>query len=140
MNCRVGAICTATPGRRCVADDVDLFRALHLGRDLSSRRVAVGAGAMMFCAKGMMASKAVARMRAGNPEVRPNALLAVAQATPFLCALPRRGRFATKVNVSDFETGSARNVIAPLASRGVALLRRAPELASTTMKRRPSHV
>lgn len=94
-----------------VVDDADMFFALHLGCDLASGRIAASASEMMFSAKWDLHFEGVAAHAAGNPENGRNALLAAAQATIGLHALPRHGRFLTHVNVGRLEAGSARNVV-----------------------------
>ncbi len=95
-----------------IVDDVDIFLALHLGCDLPSGKLAVSASDMMFSTKWDVRFSGQAAHASGNPEAGRNALLAAAQATTFLYALPRHGRFATQVNVGRLKAGSARNIIA----------------------------
>ncbi|WP_413377994.1 amidohydrolase [Alkalihalobacillus sp. 1P02AB] len=51
----------------------------------------------------------------GNPEEGRNALLAAAQATVQLHAIPPHSRGATRVNVGTFTAGSGRNIVADYA-------------------------
>ena len=104
-----------------VVDDADWFFALHLGCDLPSGKVACEAAEMMFSAKWDVTFRGLAAHAAGNPENGHNALLAAAQATIGLYALPRHGRYLTHVNVGRLEGGSARNVIADRASMQIEL-------------------
>ena len=118
-----------------VVDDVDLFLALHLGCDLSSRKVAVSASDMMFSAKWDVHFEGRSAHASGNPEEGRNALLAAAQATTLLYALPRHGRFATQVNVGRLNAGSARNIIANSASMEIEVRGGAEEALEHLEKR-----
>ena len=117
-----------------VVDDVDLFLALHLGCDLSSRKVAVSASDMMFSAKWDVHFEGRSAHASGNPEEGRNALLAAARATTLLYALPRHGRFATQVNVGRLNAGSARNIIANWQAWKLRFAE-APRRLSNTWKR-----
>jgi aminobenzoyl-glutamate utilization protein A len=118
-----------------VVDDVDLFLALHLGCDLSSRKVAVSASDMMFSSKWDIHFEGRSAHASGNPEEGRNALLAAAQATTLLYALPRHGRFATQVNVGRLNAGSARNIIANSAGMEIEIRGGAEEALEHMEKR-----
>lgn len=102
-----------------VVDDVDFFTAVHIGTGVPANHLVCGADTFMATTKIDVSFKGVASHAGGKPEEGRNALLAAAQATLGLHAIPRHSGGSSRVNVGVLQAGTGRNVIASSATMKV---------------------
>lgn len=100
---------------------VDRFYALHLGLGLPVGEVAAGTRGFFANAKLRAVFTGRSSHAAAAPEEGRNALLAAAQATVGLHALPRFAAADTRVNVGVLRAGTAPNIVAGRAELALEL-------------------
>jgi aminobenzoyl-glutamate utilization protein A len=100
---------------------VDRLYALHLGLGLPIGEVAAGTHGFFANAKLRVIFTGRPAHAAAAPEEGRNALLAAAQATVGLHALPRFATADTRVNVGVLRAGTAPNIVAGTAELGLEL-------------------
>ncbi len=94
-----------------VVDDVDFFTAVHIGTGVPANHIVCGNNSFMATTKLDVTFTGVAAHAGGNPEQGRNALLAAAQATLGLHALPRHSGGSSRINVGVLQAGTGRNVV-----------------------------
>ncbi len=94
-----------------VVDDVDFFTAVHIGTGVAANHIVCGNDSFMATTKLDVTFTGVAAHAGGNPEQGRNALLAAAQATLGLHALPRHSGGSSRINVGVLQAGTGRNVV-----------------------------
>lgn len=94
-----------------VVDDVDYFTAVHIGTGVPANHIVCGNDTFMATTKLDVTFTGVAAHAGGNPEQGRNALLAAAQATLGLHALPRHSAGSSRINVGVLQAGTGRNVV-----------------------------
>jgi len=94
-----------------VVDDVDFFTAVHIGTGVPADHIVCGNDTFMATTKLDVTFTGVAAHAGGNPEQGRNALLAAAQATLGLHALPRHSAGSSRINVGVLQAGTGRNVV-----------------------------
>lgn len=94
-----------------VVDDVDFFTAIHLGIGVPEGQLVCGNDQFMATTKLDVMYHGVAAHAGGNPEAGKNALLAAAQATLGLHAIPRHSGGRSRINVGVLQAGTGRNVV-----------------------------
>ncbi|WP_315710888.1 M20 family metallo-hydrolase [Brenneria uluponensis] len=95
-----------------IVDDVDYFTAIHIGIGVPVGHLVCGNDTFMATTKMDVTYRGVASHAGGKPEEGRNALLAAAQATLGLHAIPRHSGGISRVNVGVLQAGTGRNVIA----------------------------
>lgn len=98
-----------------VVDDVDFFTATHIGTGVPAGELVCGSDSFMATSKLDVTFRGTAAHAGAKPEDGRNALLAAAQATLGLYAIPRHSEGASRINVGVLQAGSGRNVIADRA-------------------------
>ncbi|NIG34204.1 peptidase M20 [Pantoea sp. ICBG 828] len=98
-----------------VLDDVDLFTAIHLGTGVPPGEIVCGSDSFLATTKLDVRFTGVGAHAGGKPEEGRNALLAAAQATLALHALPQHSGGVARVNVGVLQAGSGRNVVPDVA-------------------------
>ncbi len=98
-----------------VVDDVDFFTATHIGTGVPAGELVCGSDSFMATSKLDVTFHGTAAHAGAKPEDGRNALLAAAQATLGLYAIPRHSEGASRINVGVLQAGSGRNVIADRA-------------------------
>ncbi|GAA3898588.1 MULTISPECIES: M20 family metallo-hydrolase [Gibbsiella] len=98
-----------------VVDDVDFFTATHIGTGVPTGELVCGSDSFMATSKLDVTFRGTAAHAGAKPEDGRNALLAAAQATLGLYAIPRHSEGASRINVGVLQAGSGRNVIADRA-------------------------
>lgn len=99
-----------------VVDDIDQFVATHIGTGIPFGHFLAANNGFLATSKLNVTFKGVASHAGGSPEEGKNALLAAANATINLYAIPRHSEGATRMNVGELHAGAGRNVIADSAS------------------------
>lgn len=94
-----------------VVDDVDFFTAIHIGTGIPAGQLICGNDTFMATTKFDVVYHGIAAHAGGRPEEGRNALLAAAQATLGLHALPRHSAGSSRINVGVLQAGSGRNVV-----------------------------
>ncbi|WAT07173.1 M20 family metallo-hydrolase [Rouxiella badensis] len=94
-----------------VVDDVDFFTAVHIGTGVPANHIVCGNDTFMATTKLDVVFTGVAAHAGGNPEQGRNTLLAAAQATLGLHALPRHSAGSSRINVGVLQAGTGRNVV-----------------------------
>lgn len=102
-----------------VVDDVDYFTAIHIGTGVPLGHVVCGNDTFMATTKLDVTYRGVAAHAGGRPEEGRNALLAAAQATLGLHAIPRHSAGSSRINVGVLQAGTGRNVVPSHASMKV---------------------
>ncbi|MEG3134505.1 M20 family metallo-hydrolase [Rouxiella sp. T17] len=102
-----------------VVDDVDFFTAIHIGTGVPANHIVCGNDTFMATTKLDVTFTGVAAHAGGNPEQGRNALLAAAQATLGLHALPRHSAGSSRINVGVLQAGTGRNVVPSSATMKV---------------------
>lgn len=102
-----------------VVDDIDFFTAVHIGTGVPANHLVCGADTFMATTKIDVSFKGVASHAGGKPEEGRNALLAAAQATLGLHAIPRHSGGSSRINVGVLQGGTGRNVIPSSATMKV---------------------
>lgn len=102
-----------------VVDDVDFFTAVHIGTGIPADHIVCGNDTFMATTKLDVTFTGVAAHAGGNPEQGRNALLAAAQATLGLHALPRHSAGSSRINVGVLQAGTGRNVVPSSATMKV---------------------
>lgn len=102
-----------------VVDDVDYFTAIHIGTGVPLGHVVCGNDTFMATTKLDVTYRGVASHAGGRPEEGRNALLAAAQATLGLHAIPRHSAGSSRINVGVLQAGTGRNVVPSHASMKV---------------------
>lgn len=102
----------AEPMARCgVVDDVDVFFGAHIGLSARENGTLIASIGEFLAASKLDVTFVGRSSHAGAaPEEGRNALLAAAQATLALHAIPRHGKGASRVNVGVLKAGTGRNV------------------------------
>ena len=95
-----------------VVDDVDFFTAVHIGTGVPAGELVCGSDSFMATTKLDVTFRGVASHAGAKPEDGRNALLAAAQASIGLYAIPRHSEGSSRINVGVLQAGSGRNVIA----------------------------
>lgn len=95
-----------------VVDDVDFFTAVHIGTGVPAGEIVCGSNGFMATTKLDVTFRGIASHAGGKPEEGRNALLAAAQATLGLHAIPRHSEGSSRINVGVLHAGTGRNVIA----------------------------
>ncbi|UPT54597.1 M20 family metallo-hydrolase [Dickeya zeae] len=95
-----------------VVDDVDYFTAIHIGTGIPNGHLVCGNDTFMATTKLDVTYRGVASHAGGRPEDGRNALLAAAQATLGLHAIPRHSGGSSRINVGVLQAGTGRNVVA----------------------------
>jgi aminobenzoyl-glutamate utilization protein A len=98
-----------------VVDDVDFFTAVHIGTGVPAGELVCGSDSFMATSKLDVTFRGVASHAGAKPEDGRNALLAAAQATLGLYAIPRHSEGSSRINVGVLQGGTGRNVIADRA-------------------------
>ncbi len=98
-----------------IADDVDWFIGMHIGATARQGEFVAMANHFMATSKFDALFTGTASHAGGAPEKGRSAVLAAAQATVALHAIPRHSKGSSRVNVGVFHGGSARNIIAQQA-------------------------
>lgn len=94
-----------------VVDDVDYFTAIHIGTGVPRGHVVCGNDTFMATTKLDVTYRGIASHAGGRPEEGRNALLAAAQATLGLHAIPRHSAGSSRINVGVLQAGTGRNVV-----------------------------
>ncbi|ACS84327.1 M20 family metallo-hydrolase [Musicola paradisiaca] len=94
-----------------VVDDVDYFTAIHIGTGIPAGQLVCGNDTFMATTKIDVTYRGVASHAGGRPEEGRNALLAAAQATLGLHAIPRHSGGSSRINVGVLQAGTGRNVV-----------------------------
>lgn len=94
-----------------VVDDVDFFVAIHLGTGVPDSELVCGCENFLATTKIDVIYQGVASHAGAKPEEGKNALLAAAQATLGLYAIPRHSEGSSRINVGVLNAGIGRNVI-----------------------------
>jgi len=95
-----------------VVDGVDYFYSIHLGMGAPSGSICPTVQGYLASTKFDVRFRGRSSHAGAKPEDGRNALLAAAQATLALHALPRHSEGPTRVNVGYLQGGSGRNIIA----------------------------
>lgn len=98
-----------------VVDDVDFFTAVHIGTGVPAGELVCGSDSFMATTKLDVTFRGVASHAGAKPEDGRNALLAAAQASVGLYAIPRHSEGSSRINVGVLQAGTGRNVIADSA-------------------------
>jgi aminobenzoyl-glutamate utilization protein A len=98
-----------------VVDDVDFFTAVHIGTGVPAGELVCGSDSFMATSKLDVTFRGVASHAGAKPEDGRNALLAAAQASVGLYAIPRHSEGSSRINVGVLQAGTGRNVIADRA-------------------------
>ena len=98
-----------------VVDDVDFFTAVHIGTGVPAGELVCGSDSFMATSKLDVTYRGIAAHAGAKPEDGRNALLAAAQATLGLYAIPRHSEGSSRINVGVLHAGTGRNVIADQA-------------------------
>ncbi|WP_447871725.1 M20 family metallo-hydrolase [Serratia fonticola] len=98
-----------------VVDDVDFFTAVHIGTGVPAGELVCGSDSFMATTKLDVTFRGVASHAGAKPEDGRNALLAAAQASIGLYAIPRHSEGSSRINVGVLQAGTGRNVIADCA-------------------------
>lgn len=102
-----------------VVDDVDYFTAVHIGTGVPANHIVCGNDTFMATTKLDVRFTGVASHAGGKPEDGRNALLAAAQATLGLHAIPRHSGGDSRINVGVLQAGTGRNVVPSSATMKV---------------------
>ncbi|WP_340609221.1 M20 family metallo-hydrolase [Xenorhabdus bharatensis] len=94
-----------------VVDDVDFFIAIHIGLGTPMGELVCGNDSFLATTKIDVTYRGVASHAGGKPEEGKNALLAAAQATVGLHAIPPHSQGISRINVGVLQAGIGRNVI-----------------------------
>lgn len=100
---------------------IDYFFALHIGTGVEKGLFVAGTNGFLATSKYDVTFKGLASHAGAFPEQGKNALLASAQATLALHALPPHSDGSSRVNVGTLHAGAGRNIIAPLAKMQLEL-------------------
>ncbi|SFB10618.1 aminobenzoyl-glutamate utilization protein A [Lentibacillus halodurans] len=98
-----------------VVSDVDYFIASHIGTGVPHNHFVAANNGFLATSKMDIEFNGVASHAGGNPEEGKNALLAAANASLNIYAIPRHSEGATRINVGELHAGSGRNIIADKA-------------------------
>ena len=102
-----------------VVDDVQYFTAVHIGTGVPANHIVCGNDTFMATTKLDVHFTGVASHAGGKPEDGRNALLAAAQATLGLHAIPRHSGGDSRINVGVLQAGTGRNVVPSSATMKV---------------------
>ncbi|MEC1180727.1 amidohydrolase [Metasolibacillus meyeri] len=96
-------------------NNIDYFFALHIGTGVEQGVFVAGTDGFLATSKYDVIFKGIASHAGAFPEQGKNALLASAQATLALHALPPHSDGSSRINVGMLNAGAGRNIIAPNA-------------------------
>ncbi|WP_107943768.1 amidohydrolase [Metasolibacillus sp. FSL H7-0170] len=102
-------------------DNIDYFFALHIGTGVEKGVFVAGTDGFLATSKYDVLFEGVASHAGAFPEQGKNALLASAQATLALHALPPHSDGSSRINVGTLHAGAGRNIIAPNAKMQLEL-------------------
>ena len=102
-----------------VVDDVQYFTAVHIGTGVPANHIVCGNDTFMATTKLDVHFTGLASHAGGKPEDGRNALLAAAQATLGLHAIPRHSGGDSRINVGVLQAGTGRNVVPSSATMKV---------------------
>ncbi|WP_042479263.1 amidohydrolase [Bacillus ndiopicus] len=102
-------------------DKIDYFFALHIGTGVEKGVFVAGTDGFLATSKYDVTFEGLAAHAGAFPEQGKNALLASAQATLALHALPPHSDGSSRINVGTLHAGAGRNIIAPNAKMQLEL-------------------